>query len=99
MPLSVASQGLAAPANRSIRGDKSKQQEEQVSRIQAGPELVRHYSRLFVNRRAYTLQSLHPHPESGRHYYFRPQGRDGRPASLTKDTLCQHLEGEVTVGL
>lgn len=70
-----------------------------MSRIQASPELVRDYSRRFVNRRAYTLQSLHPHPESGRHYYFRPQGRDGRPVSLTKDTLCQHLEGEVTVGL
>jgi len=29
------------------------------------------YWQLFVNRRAYVLQSKRPHPESGRYYYFR----------------------------
>jgi hypothetical protein len=37
--------------------------------------IVRDYSRLFVNRGAYTLQSSRPHPESGRHYYFRPKAK------------------------
>ena len=33
--------------------------------IKATPEIVRDYSRLFVNRGAYTLQSSRPHPERG----------------------------------
>jgi hypothetical protein len=58
------------------------------------------YQRLFVNRRAYTMQSLRPHPESGRHYYFRPskKGSD-TPLMLTDETIRQHLEGKITVGL
>ncbi len=39
--------------------------------FKATPELVRDYFRLFVNRRAYTLQSMRPHPESGRHYFIQ----------------------------
>jgi hypothetical protein len=42
-------------------------------RMVATPELVKEYFNLFVNRRAYTLQSTRPHPESGRHYYYRPK--------------------------
>jgi hypothetical protein len=41
--------------------------------FKATPELVNDYLRLFVNRRAYTLQSMRPHPASGRHYYLRDQ--------------------------
>ncbi len=37
--------------------------------LKATPEMVQDYFRLFVNRRAYTLQSMRPHPQSGRHYY------------------------------
>jgi len=44
--------------------------------IKATSEIVRDYSRLFVNRGAYTLQSSRPHPESGRHYYFRPKAKE-----------------------
>jgi hypothetical protein len=36
-------------------------------------QVVEDYQRLFVNRRAYTMQSLRPHPETGRHYYFPPR--------------------------
>jgi hypothetical protein len=56
--------------------------------------------RLFVNRRAYTLQSSRPHPGTGRHYYFLPKaGRTGREWSLTGTTVRRHLEGEITIGL
>jgi hypothetical protein len=58
------------------------------------------YFRLFVNRRAYTLQSNRPHPESGRHYYYRPKDKKtGQGLSLTPDTIRRHLEGEITIGL
>jgi hypothetical protein len=47
---------------------------------------VEDYWQLFVNRRAYVLQAMRPHPESGRYYYFRPKatqfdGGDGPAAS------------------
>jgi hypothetical protein len=68
--------------------------------FKATPEIVNDYFRLFVNRRAYTLQSMRPHPASGRHYYFRPTNRKtGAPLSLTEEAIRQHLEGEITVGL
>jgi len=69
-------------------------------RYQATAENVQDYWRLFVNRRAYVVQSPRPHPESGRHYYFRPKaGKDGAPLSLTEAIIRQHLEGRLTVGL
>ncbi len=62
--------------------------------------VVADYFRFFVNRRAYTLQSTRPHPESGRHYYYRPKDRKtGQGLSLTLDTIRRHLEGEITIGL
>jgi len=68
--------------------------------IRTTPALVRAYGRLFMNRRAYTLQSVRPHLETGRHYYFRPQGKlAGRPLGLTPATIQRHLEGEITIGL
>lgn len=68
--------------------------------VRASQEIVRAYWRLFVNRRAYTLQSIRPHPETGRHYYFRPKEKGTeRPLSLCDVTIRQHLDGEVTVGL
>ena len=68
--------------------------------FKASPEAVKDYVRLFVNRRAYTLQSIRPNPESGRHHYFRPKDkRTGAPLVLTEDTVRQHLEGEITIGL
>ncbi len=38
-------------------------------RLKAPASVVADYFRLFVNRRAYTLQSNRPRPESARHYY------------------------------
>jgi hypothetical protein len=68
--------------------------------ITASPAIMKAYSRLFVNRRAYTLQSTRPRPETGRHYYFRPQAKGGGgPVGLTAATIQRHLEGEITIGL
>jgi hypothetical protein len=62
--------------------------------------VVTEYFHLFVNRRAYTLQSHRPHLESSRHYYYRPKDKKtGQGLSLTPDTIHRHLEGEITIGL
>ena len=69
-------------------------------RLRAPASVVADYFRLLVNRRAYTLQSNRPHPESGRHYYYRPKDKKtGQGLSLTLDTIRRHLEGEITIGL
>ena len=69
-------------------------------RLKAPASVVADYFRLFVNRRAYTLQSNRPHPESARHYYYRPKDKKtGQGLSLTLDTIRRHLEGEITIGL
>jgi len=66
----------------------------------ASQELVNDYFRLFVNRRAYTVQSTRPDPGSGRHYYYRPTDKkSGAGLSLTAETLRRHLEGEITIAL
>ena len=68
--------------------------------IKASARVVRDYSRLFVNRGAYTLQSSRPHSGSGRHYYFRPKAKGtGEELSLTAATIRRHLEGAITIGL
>ena len=69
-------------------------------RLKATPQVVEDYQKLFVNRRAYTMQSLRAHAKTGRYYYFRPnkKGTDV-PAMLTDQTIRRHLEGEITVGL
>jgi hypothetical protein len=64
------------------------------------PQAIQDYWRLFVNRRAYTLQSIRPHPETRRHHYFRPNDkRTGAPLELNEDIVRRHLEGEITIGL
>jgi hypothetical protein len=69
-------------------------------RLKTPAGMVADYFRLFVNRRAYTLQSDRPHAESGRHYYFRPSDKKtGQGLSLTPDTLQGHIEGEITIAL
>jgi hypothetical protein len=71
-----------------------------MQRYQASAANIEEYWRLFVNRRAYVLQSMQPHPESGRHYYFRPKGKkDSEPLSLNADIVRRHLEGHITIGL
>lgn len=68
--------------------------------LKANAQVVRDYSRLFVNRGAYTLQSSRAHPESGRHGYFRPKVKGtGEELGLNSATIRRHLEGEITVGL
>jgi len=72
----------------------------QKLRLSSPANLVADYYRLFVNRRAYILQSDWPNPESGRHYYYRPTNKKtGQGLSLTLDTIRRHLEGEITLGL
>ncbi len=69
-------------------------------RLPATLDMAREFSQLFVNRRAYTIQSVRPHPESGRHYYYRPKPKDGgEPAELTGETVRRHLAGEITIGI
>src|SRR5271157_6510327 len=69
-------------------------------RLNAPASVVADYFYLFVNRRAYTLQSNRPRPESTRHYYYRPKDKKaGQGLSLTPDTIRRHLEGEITAGL
>jgi hypothetical protein len=69
-------------------------------RLKVSPTVVADYFHLFINRRAYTLQSNRPHPESARHYYYRPMDKKtGQGLSLTLDTIRRHLEGEITIGL
>src|SRR5215470_10687786 len=68
--------------------------------LKASPQIINDYLRLFVNRRAYTMQSMRPRPESARHYYFRPTKKTtGKPVELTAGTIRRHLEGEITIGL
>ncbi len=68
--------------------------------VVATPEIVQAYFRLFVNRRAYTVQSMKPDPRSGRHYYFRPTDRwTKKPLVLGQDVIRRHLEGAITIGL
>ena len=69
-------------------------------RLNAPASLVVDRLRLFVNRRAYTLQSNRPRPESTRHYHYRPKDKKtGQGLSLTLDTIRRHLDGEITIGL
>jgi len=69
-------------------------------RYVATEELVKEYIALFVNRKAYTVQSSRPSPESGRHYYYRPkENGSGAPIRLTNQTVSAHLEGRTTIGL
>ena len=69
-------------------------------RLQAPACVVADYFYLFVNRRAYTLQSNRPRTESARHYYYCPKDKKtGQGLTLTLDTIRRHLEGETTIGL
>jgi hypothetical protein len=69
-------------------------------RLRASANVVGDYLRLFVNRRAYTLQSNRPHRKTGHHYYYRPTDKKtGQGLSLTPDTIRRHIEGEITIGL
>ena len=61
---------------------------------QVTTEMAARYFRLFVNRLAYTVQSHTPGPK-GKHYYYRP--RDAR--RLSRDTVREHLNGQITIGL
>jgi len=61
----------------------------------ASDELIGRYAAMFVNRRAYTIQSLAPDPEKRRCFYYRPKGR----VELSTVTLRRHLAGEITIGL
>lgn len=70
------------------------------SRFDPTPELLQSYARIFVNRGAYTLQSVRPHPDTGRHYYFRPKPKGtAKELTLNAATIRGHLQGKITVGL
>ena len=65
--------------------------------LKSPADVVEDYFRLFVNRRAYTIQSNRPHPRSGKYYYYRPIHKE---LGLTLDTIRRHMEeDEITIGL
>src|SRR5436305_10482487 len=69
-------------------------------RLPATPDMALTFSDLCANRRAYTIQSMRPHPESGRHYYYRPKSQgSSEPAGLSLETVRRHLAGELTIGI
>ena len=65
--------------------------------ITATRQVVADYQRLLVNRGAYTMQSMGPHPETGRHYYFQPSEETsvsaGREVLVTKAGDCSFFFG------
>ena len=63
--------------------------------IAVSERAVSDYFRLFVNRRAFTIQSFSCDPETGRCNYFRPHG--SVPLSIA--VLRRHLQGEITIAL
>src|SRR6185436_14559441 len=65
----------------------------------ATPEMAVEYARWFVNRLAYTRQSNRPHPQSGRHYYYRPRAEGGGELGMKLDDVRRHLAGEITLGI
>src|SRR6266851_5834971 len=65
----------------------------------ATPEMAAEYALWFVNRLAYTRQSDRPHPESGRHYYYRPRAEGGGELGLELEDVRRHLAGEITLGI
>ena len=58
-------------------------------------DLARTYFRLFVNRRAHTVQAMSPTPGMDRCGFFKPRGE----VPLTLAKVQAHLAGQVTVGL
>ena len=65
----------------------------------ATPEMAAEYARWFVNRLAYTRQSDRSHPESGRHYYYRPRAEGGGEVAMELEDVRRHLAGEITLGI
>jgi hypothetical protein len=63
--------------------------------LKATDDIVAQYIDLFVNRRAYTMQSSSP-DSKGNYYYFRPTKWR---VSLSKEIIRDHLEGRLTVAL
>src|SRR6185437_8295839 len=63
--------------------------------ILASDDIVTRYSELFVNRRAYTIQSSTPDKEKRPCYYYRPKEHP----SLSRAILRNHVEGTITIGL
>jgi len=60
---------------------------------------VADYFRLFVNRRAYTLQSNRPHPESGRSgYSWRSRSQRGTAESTFAALPCGWVSRSREVG-
>ncbi|MEQ1949523.1 MAG: hypothetical protein ABL995_20195 [Bryobacteraceae bacterium] len=65
----------------------------------ATSDMTAEYARWFVNRPAYTRQSDRPHPESGRHYYYRPRAEGGGEVAMEPEDVWRHLAGEITLGI
>ena len=68
--------------------------------LTATPAIVKTYMDLFVNRRAYTLQSIRPPPAKRSSLLLTSQRTcSGKSLLLTDETIADHLEGRITIGL
>lgn len=67
--------------------------------LDVSDENVQDYWKLFVNRRAYILQSLRPN-EDGDYRYYRPTDKaTGQSLSLDDSMIRRHLRGDLTFSL
>ena len=67
--------------------------------LDVSDENIHDYWKLFVNRRAYILQTLHP-DEDGEYRYYRPTDKvTGQSLSLDESVVRRHLRGDVTFSL
>ncbi len=58
-------------------------------------EVSKTYFDLFVNRRAYTLQTSPERNNEGKTHYYRPK----KDAYLSIEIIRRHLQGQITIGL
>lgn len=57
------------------------------------------FMRLFVNRRAYGIQAVHPLPNGSVPYYLARDWHTKEPKLLDPDVVRMHLNGDITINL
>lgn len=62
-------------------------------------ETAGRFMHLFVNRRAYSIQSTRPLPNGSFPYYLARDWRTKEPRPLDEDAVRMHLNGDITISL
>ena len=62
-------------------------------------ETAGNFMRLFMNRRAYSIQSSRPLPNGSLPYYLARDWQAKEPKALDEDTVRMHLNGDITISL